>query len=64
MHVSLMTDISNVQDLLTFIRFCNMEKGMTASKFVNTCDILGESETTSADAFSIFLYLKTVLRLK
>ena len=34
---------------------------MTVSKFVNTYDILGESETTSADALSIFLYLKNVL---
>ena len=55
------TDISNVQNLLTFIRFYDMEKGMTVSKFVKTCDILGESETTSADALSIFLCLKNVL---
>ena len=55
------TDISNVQNLLIFIRFYDMEKGMTVSKFVNTCDILGESETMSADALSIFLCLKNVL---
>ena len=38
-----------------------MEKGITVSKFVNTCDILGESETMSADALFVFLYLKNVL---
>ena len=48
------TDISNVQNLLTFISFYDMEEGMTVSEFVNTCDILGQSETTSADALSIF----------
>ena len=55
------TDISNVQNLLTFIRFYDMEKGMTGSKFVNTYDILGEFVTTSADALSSFLCLKNVL---
>ena len=34
-----------------------MEKGITVSRFVNTCDILGESETMSADSLS-FLALK------
>ena len=34
------TDISNVQNLLIFIIFYDMEKGMTVLKFVNTCDIL------------------------
>ena len=34
---------------------------MTVSKFVNTYDILGQSEATSADTLSIFLYLKNVL---
>ena len=48
------TNISNVQNLLTFIRFYGMEKGMTVSKFVNACDILGEPKTTSPDALSIF----------
>ena len=37
-----------------------MEKGMTVWRFLNTCDILGESETT-ADALSIFLCLKNVI---
>ena len=55
------TDISNVQNLLTFIRFYHMEKRMTVSEFANTCDISGESEITSADALSIFLCLKNVL---
>ena len=54
------TDISNVQNLLTFIRFYGMEKGMTVSKFVNKCDIFREYQTTSADALSIFLCLKNV----
>ena len=55
------TDISNVQNLLTFIRFYGMEKAMTVSKFVNTCGILRESETTSPDDLSIFFCLKNVL---
>ena len=38
-----------------------MEKGMTVLKFVNTCDILGQSKTTSANALFIFLYVKKVL---
>ena len=54
------TEISNVKNLLTFIRFYDMEKGMTVSKFVNICDISEESVTTSADALSIFLCLKNV----
>ena len=57
MHVWLM----KWTELLTFIRFYDMEKGMTVSKFVDTCDILGESEITSADALSISLCLKSVL---
>lgn len=57
------TDISNIQNLLTFIRFYDVEKGMTVTKFVNTCDVLGESETTS-NALSIFLCLKNVLENK
>ena len=55
------TDISNVKNLLIFLRFYDMEKGMTVPKFVNTCDILGGSETTSADALSIFFCLKNML---
>ena len=42
-------------------RFYDMEKGMIVSKFVNTCNIFGESKTTLADALSIFLCLKNVL---
>ena len=57
MHVWLM----KWTELLTFIRFYDMEKGMTVSKFVDTCDILGESEITSADTLSISLCLKSVL---
>ena len=37
-----------------------MEKRITVSKFVNTFDILGESEAMSADALSTFLCLKNV----
>ena len=55
------TDISNAQNLLTFIRFYDMEKGITVSRFVNTCDILGESETMSADSLFIFSCLENVL---
>ena len=38
-----------------------MEKEMTVSKFVNTCDISEKSETTSANTLSTFLCLKNVL---
>ena len=38
-----------------------MEKGMTVWRLLNTCNILAESETMSADALSIFLCLKNVL---
>ena len=55
------TDISNVHNLLIFIIFYDMEKGMTVLKFVNTSDILGQSKTTSADALFIFLCVKKVL---
>ena len=54
------TEILNVKNLLTFIRFYDMEKGMTVSKFANICDISEESVTTSADALSIFLCHKNV----
>ena len=53
------TDISNVQNLLTFIRFYDMEEEMTVSEFVSTYYILGESETKSADAFLSFVPQKT-----
>ena len=38
-----------------------MEKGITVSRFVNTCDILRESETMSADSLFIFSCLENVL---
>ena len=38
-----------------------MEEGMTVWRFLNSCDILGESETRSADALYIFLCLKNVV---
>ena len=38
-----------------------MEKGITVSRFVNTYDILGESETMSANSLFIFSCLENVL---
>ena len=55
------TDISNIQNLLTFIRYFDFEKGTTSTCFGSTCDVLEESKTTSADAVSIFESLKNTL---
>ena len=56
------TDISNVENLLTFVRYYDVEKRTTATCFANTCDILSESDTTSADAKSIFMCLRNALQ--
>ena len=55
------TDISNIQRLLTFINFYNVDAGRTETKFIHTADLLEESEPTSPDALSIFTCLKTLL---
>ena len=55
------TDISNIQQLLTFINFYNVDAGRTETKFIHTADLLEESEPTSPDALSIFTCLKTLL---
>lgn len=33
-------DISQVQNLLTFVRYCDVEKGKTARDFADTCNLL------------------------
>ena len=55
------TDISNTQQLLTFINFYNADSGRTETKFIHKADLLEESEPTSPDALSIFTCLKTLL---
>ena len=55
------TDISNIQQLLTFLRYYDCEKKATDTSFVNASDLLSESETTSADAQSIYLSLKKLI---
>ena len=47
-------DISNVQNLLNFVRYCDFEKSKTANNCAHICNLLVQFETTSADALSIF----------
>ena len=55
------TDISNMQQLLTFVRFYDFEKNATDICFVNTSDLLFESENTAPDSQSIYLILKNLI---
>ena len=48
------TDISKVQNLLLFVRYYSVQKSKTATNFAHKLCLLAESETTSADALSIF----------
>ena len=58
------TDISNIQQLLTFIKYYNRDKCETETKFVHTADLLAESENTAADSESIFKSLKELIEEK
>ena len=43
------TDVSNVQQVLIFIRYYDSEKNATDTCLVNTSDVLFESENTAPD---------------
>ena len=43
------TDISNMQQLLTFVKYHNIDTGEPEAKFPHTADLLSESGETSAD---------------
>ena len=49
-----------MQQLLTFIRYYDSEKNATDTCFVNTSDLLSESENTAPDAQSIYLSLENL----
>lgn len=55
------TDISNIQQLLTFVKYYNVEKGEASTCFVGSTDLLAESRETSANAQSIFESLVNLL---
>ena len=56
------TDISNMQELLTFVKYHNNDTGEPETKFLHTADLLSESEQTSANARSIFESLKNLIQ--
>ena len=56
------TDISNIQQLLTFLRYYGVEKGTTETCFANTSNLLAESATSAADSESIFLSLQDLIK--
>ena len=55
------TDVSNVQQLVTFIKFFDMEKGYTSTVFVDSSDLLEQSEEGSPNANAILNCLVKML---
>jgi hypothetical protein len=55
------TDISNIQQLVTFIKYFDAEMCMPQTKYINTSDLLEESTSTSASAQAIFSSLKNLI---
>ena len=55
------TDISNMQQLLTIIRYYDYERNVTDTCFVNTSDFLSESKNTAPDAQSVYLSLRKLI---
>ena len=55
------TDISNMQQLVTFIKFFDMQKGDTSTVFVDSSDLLEQSEEGSPNANAIFNCLVKML---
>ena len=47
------TDISNIQNLVTFIKYFDNEKGEAQTAFIDSTDLLVFSETYSADSETI-----------
>ena len=56
------TDVSNMQQLLTFVKYHNIDTGKPETKFLHTADLLSELEETSANAKSIFESLKNLIQ--
>ena len=54
------TDVSNMQQLLIFVRYYDSEKNATDTCFVNTSDLLFKSENTAPDSQSVYLTLKNL----
>ena len=48
------TDIANIQNLVTFIKFYGEEKEKTETTFTNSTDLLHFSETNAADTKTLF----------
>ena len=55
-------DISNMQQLITFVKYHNIDTGEPETKFLHTADLLSESEETSTDAKLIFESLKNLIQ--
>ena len=55
------TDISNIQQLLTFVRYYDTEKKITSTSFVNSSNILAESETSAPNAESLLCSLRNLI---
>ena len=47
------TDIANIQNLVTFIKFYDEEKGKAGTAFIDSTDLLHFSETNGADTKTI-----------
>ena len=56
------TDISNVQQLVSFIQFFDEEIGDCVTKFIETADLLESSHNSSPDADAIFSCLVKLLQ--
>ena len=56
------TDISNMQQLLTFVKYHIIDTREPKTKFLHTADLLSESEEANADAKSIFESLKNLIQ--
>ena len=54
--------ISNIYQLLTFVKYHNIDTGEHEIKFLQTADFLSESQETSADKKSIFESLKNPIQ--
>ena len=55
------TDISNMQQLLTFVKYHDIDTGERETKFLHTAYLLSESKETSANAKSIFESFKNLI---
>ena len=54
--------ISNIYQLLTFVKYHKIDTGEHETKFLQTADFLSEPQETSADKKSIFESLKNPIQ--